>query len=47
MKIVAEGLALTMAEEITRLRSGAPQYGAGGAFEARHTPSAVALDRKA
>lgn len=47
VKLVAEGLAQAMAEEVARQRGGARNYGAGGAVEQGTAAISVALDRKA
>lgn len=47
VKLIAEGLAQAMAEEVARQRGGASGYGASGGFQQSAQAIPVALDRKA
>jgi hypothetical protein len=47
VKMIAEGLAQAMAEEVARQRGGSRNYGASGGIEAGGGAIPVALDRKA
>lgn len=47
LKAVTEGLVHAMAEEVTRQRSGAPSYGAGGVARAAAGPRPALVDRSA
>lgn len=47
VKIVAEGLAQAMAEEVIRQRRGSANYGASGGVAPQSGPTPVALDHKA